>query len=69
VSDKEEYVKIEVTLSIGFAGAEHKDVLEIHKDEWDACLNQDQREELMNDYWKEWSYNYIDGGYKLLDNG
>ena len=59
--------KMRVTLGIGFASASQEDVIDINEDEWDACLNDDQREELMNDYWRDWSNNYIDGGTEIIE--
>ena len=58
--------KIRVTLGIGFANASQKDVLDIDEAEWDACETDEDREELMNEYWKDWSNNYIDGGCELV---
>ena len=59
--------KIRVTLSIGFAGAKHEDIIEIDDEEWDACNTDDEREDLINDYWRDWSNNYIDGGAELIE--
>ena len=57
--------KIEVTLSIGLAGAIREDILEIDDDEWNECTSDYQRNELMQSYWESWSDDYIDGGYEL----
>ena len=59
--------KMRVNLGIGFVGAVHEDVIEIDDDEWDACESDDEREQLMDNYWKDWSANYIDGGYELIE--
>jgi len=59
--------EIKVTLSIGFAGATHEDVIEIDDDEWNYCKTEKERNDLMYDYWKDWSGNYIDGGPELID--
>tara|TARA_R110000764_G_scaffold65547_1_gene137214 strand:- start:46 stop:231 length:186 start_codon:yes stop_codon:yes gene_type:complete len=59
--------KIKVTLSIGYPTATHKDELEIDKDEWDHCETEEEREDLINDYWRDWSNNYIDGGAELIE--
>ena len=59
--------KIEVSLSIGFANATQTDVLDIDETEWADCETDEEREKLMDDYWTDWSRNYIDGGVVLLD--
>ena len=59
-------VKIKVSLSIGFAGCTQRDILEIPQEEWDACKNEQENWKLMNDYWVDWSNNYIDGGCEIL---
>ena len=58
--------KIEVSLSIGFANATQTDVLDIDEIEWADCETDEEREKLMDDYWTDWSRNYIDGGVVLL---
>lgn len=59
--------KIKVSLDIGFAGANREETLEISDEEWNDCGTSQEQEELMEDYWKEWSNNYIDGGVELID--
>ena len=58
--------QIKVTLSIGFSGATHEDVLDISDVEWDACETSDQRDDLMQEYWSDWSNNFIDGSCWLI---
>lgn len=58
--------KIRVSLSIGLAGCTQEDILEIDDIEWDECETDEQRDELMDMYWKEWSNGYIDGGVELI---
>ena len=53
--------KFNVSLSIGYANASHEDVIEIDEDEWAECETEEEREDLKNDYWRDWSNNYIDG--------
>lgn len=60
-------VKLKVTLGIGFARARQEEVLEIDQDEWDACESDDEREELIDDYAKEWAWNYIDIGATVIN--
>ena len=60
--------KIKVTLCIGFAGATHEDILDIDETEWEECGGfEQQQEELINEYWKEWAADYIDGSGRLID--
>ena len=58
--------KIRVSLGIGFANAEHVDELEVDQTEWDDCETDKQRDDLMETYWRDWSNNYIDGGFELI---
>lgn len=54
--------KIKVHLGIGYAGACHDDVLKIDDEEF-ATMTPDD----IDEYVREWAYNYIDIGYKVLD--
>ena len=54
--------KIKVTLSIGFANATQEDTLDIPDDEWESCETDDEREKMIDEYWRDWAWNYIDGG-------
>lgn len=57
--------RIRVTLSIGIANASQEDYLDVDDDEWAECETDEQRDDLMHDYWRDWSNNYIDGGAEL----
>ena len=59
--------KLKVTLSIGYSGATHEDVLEIEDDEWVSCETDEEREKLIDDYWGDWANNYIDGSAVIVD--
>ena len=59
--------KIKVTLSIGIANARQEDVLEINDDEWNDCDTEEERQDLMDEYWKYWSNDYIDRGVELVE--
>jgi len=59
--------KLKVTLGIGFAGANREDILDINEDEWGECKTDDEREDLINEYWADWSNNYIDGGTEIVE--
>jgi hypothetical protein len=53
-------VKINVSLSIGFVGAEHKDVLDV---EIPDNATEEQSEQLKEDAAKDWGWGYIDLGW------
>ena len=59
--------QIKVTLSIGYPTATHKDVIDIDDTEWEECETDEQREDLLDLYWKEWAWNYIDGTVELVE--
>jgi len=53
--------KFNVSLSIGFVGAKHTDVLEIDDENFEG-MDEDQRATFLDECWQEWANNYIDGG-------
>jgi len=59
---------IKVSLNIGISNASQEDELDIDEDEWDACETDEDRDELMNEYWKDWMWNYIDGYSALVED-
>ena len=59
--------KLKVVLGIGIANSDQEDVIEIDQDEWDDCETDEQRSDLMESYWADWSNNYIDGYFELID--
>lgn len=60
--------QLKVSLSIGIHNAGQEDVLEIDQDEWDDCETQDVKDALMEEYWRDWSNNYIDGIFELIED-
>jgi len=57
------------TLGIGYPGAEHEEIITVEEmgytdGEWNA-LTENEREEDLLENWKDWSNNYIDGGWEL----
>lgn len=60
--------KIKVSLSIGISDASQEDELDIDEDEWDNCKTDESREDLMHEHWKNWIWNYIDGGCELVED-
>jgi len=59
--------KIKVTLSIGYPGATHEEIIDIDDEEWAECETEEIKEELMFEYWRDWSNDYIDGGATLVE--
>ncbi len=59
--------QIRATLGIGIANSRQEDVLDIDDAEWDKCETDEEREELMNDYWQSWANDYIDGSCELIE--
>jgi hypothetical protein len=59
-------MKIRMTLSIGFAGAQHTEEIDID-DAPPELSGDDLVEWLTDNYWVEWTNNFIDGGVEVLD--
>lgn len=57
-------VKARFTLSIGFVGAVHEEIVEIQVAE-DATKG--EIEETVYEEWEKWSKNYIDGGAEIIE--
>jgi hypothetical protein len=55
-------VRVKFTLGVGFPGAEHKDEINF---EFDEDATQEKIEEEIEECWKEWMWNYIDGGWEI----
>lgn len=47
-------MKVTFTLGIGFVGARHEEVIE---------FDDDTTDEELDEFWTDWSHNYIDGGW------
>lgn len=58
--------KLRVSLSIGFVGAKHEDVIDVDDEELEECSSEDERNELLNSYWQDWANNYIEGVCELV---
>lgn len=58
---------LKVTLSIGYPTAKHEDVIEVDDDELNECETEEDREKLIDQYWQEWAWNYIEGGAELIE--
>jgi len=60
--------KLKVTLGIGFANIRQEDEIEVDDEELDKCETEQEKLDLLEEYWKDWSNNYIDGGFELIDD-
>ena len=56
-----------VTLGIGFPGANQEDEIEIDDTELAECETEEQKQDLLHGYWRDWSNNYIDGGIEIIE--
>lgn len=59
--------KLKVSLSIGYPTAKHEDVINVDDEEYNACETDNDREELLESYWRDWSNNYIEGYFEIVD--
>jgi hypothetical protein len=57
---------IKVTLSIGYPSATRRDEIEVDNDEYNDCETDEQRDNLLFEYWKEWSNDFIEGDWKVI---
>lgn len=58
-------MKIKVTLSIGLVGCEHKDEIDIPDEELEG-MSAEEIDARLDEEWKEWAWNYIDGGATII---
>ncbi|WP_422451976.1 DUF7167 family protein [Endozoicomonas sp. ALC066] len=59
--------KLKVTLSIGYPTATREDLIEVDDDELASCETEEQREDLLMEYWQEWANNLIEGTSDLIE--
>ena len=59
--------RFKVTLSIGYQGAEHEDVIDIDDDDWSDCETDEQRETMKNAEWQEWANGSIEGCIEIVE--
>lgn len=52
------------TLSIGYSGAEHREVFDV---EFEDGATEEQMDKELESSWSEWARNYIDGGWSETD--
>ena len=61
-------MKFRFTLSIGFVGARREEIVDIDDDELAECETDQDRENLIDEYWNDWSRGHIDGGAEPVEN-
>ena len=59
-------MKLKVRLGIGYANANHEDVIDIPDEEVEACKTDEEREELFNEACYEWAGNYIETWFEVV---
>lgn len=59
-------VRIDYTISIGFANAKHSDTMEIDRDEWNS-LTPLAREKYVEEMYAQEVANVLDGGWSLTN--
>ncbi|MNP84864.1 hypothetical protein D3C76_1843640 [compost metagenome] len=52
--------KFNFTLHTGFAGCTHEDTIELDLE----GLKGEEREAAIEEEWKDWAWNYLDGGWE-----
>lgn len=57
-------MKVQVFLSMGLSGCKKEDIIEIDDDELADCETQKEKDELIEQYTKDWFWNEIDFGYE-----
>jgi hypothetical protein len=56
-------MKVRFTLSIGLVG-KRTEIVEYDDNEFDG-MTQEELHSFLDEEWKEWTYNYIDGGFEI----
>jgi hypothetical protein len=60
--------QLKVSLSIGYPGANHEDIIEVDDDELAECQTEQEKDDLLTQYWVDWSNNYIEGYHEIVDS-
>ena len=60
--------QLKVHLSIGYPGANHEDIIDVDDGELAECETEQEREDLLTQYWVDWSNDYIEGYHELVDS-
>jgi len=54
-----------MTLNIGLSGCKREEVIEIQDEELEGLSGED-RQSVIDDYWNQWAWNFVDGGAEEL---
>lgn len=60
--------KYKFTLSIGYPTATHEQVIDVCDVELSECETEEDKDDLVCSWWKDWSDNYIDGCYEKVED-
>jgi hypothetical protein len=60
-------MRLKVHLSIGYPTAVHDDIIEVDDTEYAECKTDEEREKLLDEHWREWAWNYIEGGFEVVE--
>jgi len=58
-------LKVRMTLNIGLSGCKREEVIEIQDEELEGLSGED-RQSVIDDYWNQWAWNFVDGGAEEL---
>ncbi len=64
---KEQFVKYEFFVSTGRQGSRRSETAEIPLTELNECKSEEEKEDLVQDYFTEWLWTKIDSGYNEVD--
>ena len=58
-------MKVKMMLGIGYSNANQEEIIDVDDDDYNACETQEDKDNLLHEYWVDWSNNYIDGGWVI----
>ena len=62
-------ITYKLTLGIGFLSQQEDEItveeMGYTEDEWNGLTNGEQ-EDILEEHWKDWMYNHLDGGWQLI---
>ena len=57
---------LKLRLAIGFVNGNHEDYVEIPDEDLEG-MSEEEKESYFEEIWQEWIWNYIDGGWEVVD--
>lgn len=57
---------LKLRLGIGFVNGNHEDYVEIPDEDLEG-MSEEEKESYFEEIWQEWIWNYIDGGWEVVD--